>query len=102
MLVHAAATFERAALTDLTLGTWRHVQAVNVESALWLCQELAPAMRERGFGRIVFIVSDTVWNPPAPELLPYVASKAALIGVARVLARSLGATGSRSTASPRV
>jgi pyridoxal 4-dehydrogenase len=36
------------------------------------------------------IASDTVWNPPAPDLLPYVASKAALIGVARSLSRSLG------------
>ena len=90
MLVHAAAAFDRGALAELDLATWRRVQAVNVESALWLAQALAPGMAQRGFGRIVFIVSDTVWDPPAADLLPYVASKAALIGVARSLARSLG------------
>lgn len=93
VLVHAAAAFDRAALPELDLATWRRVQAVNVESALWLCQELTPAMIERGFGRVIFIASNTVWRPPAPDFLPYVASKATLIGVARSLAKALGAHG---------
>jgi len=78
---------------DLDAATWRRVQAVNVESALWLCQELTPAMIERGFGRIVFIASNTVWRPPAPDFLPYVVSKASLVGLARALAKPLGSHG---------
>jgi 3-oxoacyl-[acyl-carrier protein] reductase len=93
VLVHAAAALDQARLEEVEVDLWRRVQAVNVEAAVWLAQELVPAMRERGFGRLVFIVSDTVWNPPAPELLPYVASKSALIGVARSLSRALGADG---------
>ncbi len=93
VLVHAAAALDRASLPDLDLATWRRVQAVNVESAVWLAQALSPGMAERGWGRIVLIVSDTVWEPPAADLLPYVASKAALIGVARSLARALGPSG---------
>jgi NAD(P)-dependent dehydrogenase (short-subunit alcohol dehydrogenase family) len=93
VLVHAAAAFDRATLAELSLDTWRRVQAVNVESALWLAQAFVPGMVQRGFGRIVFVVSDTVWDPPAADLLPYVASKAALIGVARSLARALGPSG---------
>ena len=93
VLVHAAAAFDRRGLADLDLPTWRRVQAVNVESAVWLAQALTPGMAAAGFGRIIFVVSDTVWDPPAADLLPYVASKAALIGVARSLARSLGAAG---------
>jgi NAD(P)-dependent dehydrogenase (short-subunit alcohol dehydrogenase family) len=93
VLVHAAAAFDRAPLADLDPGTWRRVQAVNVESAVWLTQAVAPGMAERGFGRIVFVVSDTIWDPPAGDLLAYVASKAALVGVARTLARSLGRDG---------
>ena len=42
---------------------------------------------------VVLITSDTVWNPPAAGLLPYIASKAALEGIARSLARSLGHDG---------
>ena len=87
VLVHAAAAFDRASLLDLDPEVWHRVQAVNVESALWLAQALVPGMTERGFGRIVFVVSDTVWDPPAGHMLPYVASKAALIGIARTLAR---------------
>lgn len=93
VLVHAAAAFDRITLADADPETWRRVQAVNVEAAVWLCQALAPSMAQRGFGRIVFIVSDTVWSPPAPYPLAYVASKAALIGVARTLARALGQDG---------
>ena len=93
VLVHAAAAFDRAPLDGLDLATWRRVQAVNVEAALWLCQALTPGMRERGFGRIVFITSNTLWRPPAADFLPYVASKATLVGIARALARPLGAHG---------
>jgi pyridoxal 4-dehydrogenase len=93
VLVHAAAAFDRAALPELDLDLWRRVQAVNVEAALWLCQELTPQMAARGFGRVIMVVSDTVWDPPADDLLAYVASKAALMGLARSLARALGHDG---------
>lgn len=75
VFVHCAAAFDTASLQDLDAATWRRVQAVNVESALWLAQAFTPGMAQRGFGRIVFITSDTLWEPPAPVLLPYVASK---------------------------
>jgi pyridoxal 4-dehydrogenase len=93
VLVHAAAAFDRASLADLDPQTWRRVLAVNVESAVWLAQAMVPGMAERGFGRIVFVVSDTIWDPPTGDLLAYVVSKAALVGVARTLARSLGRDG---------
>ena len=94
VLVHAAASFELATLTDLRADLFRRVMAVNVESPLWLLQELSPGMSERGYGRVVFIVSDTFFNPPpVPDMLPYVTSKGALIGAARSLAKSLGRHG---------
>jgi NAD(P)-dependent dehydrogenase (short-subunit alcohol dehydrogenase family) len=98
VFVHAAAAFDLAALGDLDVATWRRVQAVNVESALWLAQAFAPGMAERAFGRIVFVTSDTLWDPPAPMLLPYVASKGALVGIMRTLARALGPDGIAVTA----
>jgi len=98
VFVHCAGAFDVAALADLTAETWRRVQAVNVESALWLAQAFTPGMAERGFGRIVFITSDTFWDPPTPALLPYVASKGALIGIMRSLAHALGPDGIAVTA----
>jgi 3-oxoacyl-[acyl-carrier protein] reductase len=93
VLVHAAAALDQADLGTVDAELWRRVQAVNVEAPLWLCQELVPGMRERRFGRIVFVTSDTVWRPPDPALLPYVTSKAALVGMSRSLAAALGRDG---------
>ena len=57
------------------------MQAVNVEAAVLLAQAFAPGMAERGWGRIVHIVSDTIWQPAvARRCSPYVTSKAALVG----------------------
>ena len=93
VLVHAAAAFDRAGLAALDLAVWRRVQAVNVEAALLLAQAFVPGMAARRFGRIVFVVSDTVWSPPAADMLPYVTSKGALIALARTLAVGHGADG---------
>jgi NAD(P)-dependent dehydrogenase (short-subunit alcohol dehydrogenase family) len=93
VFVHCAAVFDLGALADLDAATWRHVQAVNVESPLWLAQAFTPGMTERGFGRIVFVISDTFWKPPNPAMLPYVASKGALVGITRTLAVALGSHG---------
>jgi len=93
VLVHAAAAFDRADLASLDLTLWRRVQAVNVEAALLLAQAFVPGMAARRFGRIVFVVSDTVWSPPAADMLPYVTSKGALIALARNLAVGHGADG---------
>ena len=93
VLVHAAAAFDRADLAAMDLALWRHVQAVNVEAALLLCQAFVPGMARRRFGRIIFVVSDTVWSPPAGDMLAYVTSKGALIALARTLAVAHGGDG---------
>lgn len=98
VLVHSAADFSRATIEDLDLATWHRVQAVNVESLLVLARAFAPGMAAAGFGRVVSVVSDTVYDPPADDLLAYVASKAALIGVTRTLARAWGRDGIAVTA----
>jgi len=93
VFVHCAAAFDQVTINDVDAATWRHVQAVNVESALWLLQAFTPGMAERHYGRIVFITSDTFWAPPVPVLLAYIASKGALLGIMRTLAVTLGADG---------
>src|SRR2546423_6718925 len=78
---------------EFELELWRQVQAVNVESALLLTQAFVPGMRDRGFGRVIFIVSNSYWRPPGAHMLAYVASKGALIGMACTLAVGLGSSG---------
>jgi NAD(P)-dependent dehydrogenase (short-subunit alcohol dehydrogenase family) len=98
VLVHAAAVVPIQPFDELELVVWRQVQAVNVESALLLTQAFAPGMRDRSFGRVIFIVSNTFWNPPGAHMLAYIASKGALIGMARTLAVGLGGDGLAVTA----
>lgn len=105
VFVHCAGAFDFTNLAEFDLAAWRYVQAVNVEAALWLAKAFSPGMAERRFGRIVFITSDTFWDPPTrppneaePAPLPYIASKGALIGTMRKLARTLGPDGIAVTA----
>jgi NAD(P)-dependent dehydrogenase (short-subunit alcohol dehydrogenase family) len=98
VLVHAAAMVAFGPLDEFQLSTWRQVQAVNVESALLLTQAFVPGMRDRGFGRLIFIVSNSYWRPPGPHMLAYIASKGALIGMTRTLAVGLGSSGIAVTA----
>ena len=98
VLIHAAAMVAFAPFEEFELDVWRRVQAVNVESALLLTQAFAPGMRDRGFGRVIFIVSNSYWRPPGAHMLAYIASKGALIGMARTLAVGLGGDGIAVTA----
>jgi len=71
---------------------WSTVFDVNVRGA-WLCAgAVAPAMRGRRYGKIVNVSSMTVPTAP-PGFAHYVASKAAIVGLTRALARELGEDG---------
>ncbi|GAA0904691.1 SDR family NAD(P)-dependent oxidoreductase [Pseudonocardia zijingensis] len=98
VLVHCAGMIDPMSLGELDAQRWRTVQAVNGEAPLWLAQAFTPGMAERGFGRIVFVASNTLWSPPGATFLPYVASKGAMIGVMRTLAVDLGPAGIAVTA----
>ncbi len=81
-------------------GDWRAVSvedidqqmAVNFRSSLVLCQALAPAMAERGWGRIIGLGSIQEVKPN-PALLVYAAAKAAQANMMANLARELGPSG---------
>ena len=68
---------------------WDRVLRVNVKGA-WLCAKAAvPLLREAGGGSIVNMASEVAFSG-SPGLAHYVTSKAAVIGLTRVLARELG------------
>jgi 3-oxoacyl-[acyl-carrier protein] reductase len=76
---------------------WDHVFRVNVKGA-WLCaRALVPMMREAGGGSIVNLASEAALTGSA-GLAHYVASKAAVGGLTRALARELGPAGIRVNA----
>ena len=77
---------------QIPLEEWRRVMDVNVASMFLMCRAVAPAMRERGGGRIVNISSGTPFRG-VPFLLHYVTSKGAIVAFTRALAKELGADG---------
>jgi 3-oxoacyl-[acyl-carrier protein] reductase len=70
---------------QVTLEEWHSVLAVNLTGAMLCCQAALPDMISRGFGRIVLVGSIAARTTPKIAGAAYVASKAALSGLARSL-----------------
>jgi len=91
-LVNNAAVVEgltRRPFDEIPEDEWDRVLAVNAKG-VWLCtRAAAPLLREAGGGSIVNIASEVAFSG-SPGLVHYVASKAAVVGLTRVLARELG------------
>ena len=67
----------------------RRVFDVNVMAMFWLCRAVVPGMKQRGRGRIVNLASGAGLAGGALAS-PYHASKHAVVGLTRSLARELG------------
>jgi NAD(P)-dependent dehydrogenase (short-subunit alcohol dehydrogenase family) len=91
-LVNNAAIVEglrRRGFDEIDEDEWDRVLAVNLKGT-WLCaRALVGLMREAGGGSIVNMASEVAFSG-SPGLAHYVASKAAVVGLTRTLARELG------------
>jgi NAD(P)-dependent dehydrogenase (short-subunit alcohol dehydrogenase family) len=97
ILVNNAAIFAALALKpaeQIDGAEWDRVMAVNVRGSFECARAVIPAMRARGYGKIINIASGTVFKG-APMMLHYVASKGAVVAMTRSLARELGRDGIR-------
>ena len=85
---------------DTTAADWNDLFNTNVASAVRLVTKLVPAMKQRGWGRVVAIGS-FLGPMPEPLIAPYAATKLANIGQAVSLAKALAGSGVTSyTVSP--
>lgn len=71
---------------------WEEYFQVNVLSGIRLARHYAQGMRDRGWGRIQFISSESALNIPT-EMVHYGVSKTALQGLSRGLAKVLAGSG---------
>jgi NAD(P)-dependent dehydrogenase (short-subunit alcohol dehydrogenase family) len=92
ILVNSVGIFEPVPFEHITDADWRRFFDVNVLSGVRLSRLYLPGMKQRGWGRIVFISSESGVQIP-PEMIHYGMTKAAQIAVARGLAESLAGTG---------
>lgn len=93
ILVNNAGLAGKAApIWEQTDTDWRKVMAVNLDGPFYLCRAVLPHMRSRGFGRIVNIAS-VAGKEGNPNMVAYSASKAALIGLTKSIAKEVAAEG---------
>ena len=77
VLINNAGFSPGAAIEQFSRDEIRNIFDVNLFSALQLCGEVTPLMREQGGGRIINVGS-LAGMIPAPLAIPYAASKVAL------------------------
>lgn len=89
VLVNNAANDQRHKWNEITQDLWDRGIAVNLRHSFFAAQAVAPGMIARGAGSIINFGSVS-WMIMVPELAPYTASKAAMHGLSRSLAKELG------------
>src|SRR5690349_17667874 len=70
ILVNNAGIFEPKPFFDIPDEDWRRFFEVNVLSGVRLARHYTPRMAERGWGRVVFISSESALQIPV-EMVPY-------------------------------
>ena len=88
ILVNNAGISSSAPLRKLTLDEWNRVLAVNATGVFLCTREFAPAMAERGWGRVITIAS-TSGLEGGRYIAHYCASKHAAVGFTRAAALEL-------------
>lgn len=81
-----------APIWEQTDDDWYKVMAININGPFYLCRAVIPHMRSRGYGRIVNVasVADKEGNP---NMVAYSASKAAIIGLTKSIAKEVASEG---------
>ncbi|MBV9219167.1 MAG: SDR family oxidoreductase [Methylobacteriaceae bacterium] len=92
ILVNNVGIFGPRDFFDIPDGEWTCFFEVNVMSGVRLSRFYMQAMLQRGWGRIVFISSESGLNIPA-DMIHYGVTKTAMLALSRGLAKRAAATG---------
>ena len=92
VLVNNMGIFEPRPFEQITDADWLRFFETNVLSGIRLARHYVAGMRERNWGRIVFVSSESGVQIPA-EMIHYGVTKTAQLAVARGLAETLQGTG---------
>lgn len=92
ILVNNLGIFDPRRFEDIPDADWLRFFETNVMSGVRLARAWLPGMKARGWGRIVFISSESGLNPPA-EMVHYGMTKTAQISIARGLAETCVGSG---------
>lgn len=92
ILVNNLGIFEPKPFDQIIDADWFRFFETNVMSGIRLSRHFLPAMREKNWGRVVFISSESALNVPT-EMIHYGMTKTAQLAIARGLAQTMAGTG---------
>ena len=98
VLVNNAGRDDRHALDTLTPDDWDNCLNINLRHQVFATQSVARQLRAAGLGGSIINMGSISWMRGRPNLIGYTASKAAISGMTRSLARELGDSGIRVNA----
>jgi NAD(P)-dependent dehydrogenase (short-subunit alcohol dehydrogenase family) len=86
ILINNVGIFELKNFEDITDKDWDRIFEINVMSSIRLSRRLLPQMLEKGWGRILFISSESGVNVPG-NMIHYGMTKAAMMAVGNGLSK---------------
>lgn len=92
ILVNNLGIFEPRSFEDIPDEDWQRFFDVNVLSGVRLSRAYLPGMKQRNWGRVVFISSESAIQIPA-EMIHYGMTKTAQLAVSRGMAETCAGTG---------
>src|SRR5580658_10413509 len=92
ILVNNLGIFEPKPFGEITDDDWRRFFEANVLSGVRLSRQYIGSMKQKNWGRIVFISSESALQIP-PEMIHYGMTKTAQLAISRGLAESTAGTG---------
>ncbi|WP_169976927.1 SDR family NAD(P)-dependent oxidoreductase [Tautonia rosea] len=92
ILINNVGIFEPKPFDEIPDADWQRFFDVNVMSGVRCSRALMGGMRDRGWGRILFISSESGINIPQ-EMVHYGMTKTAQLAISRGLAKTLAGTG---------
>ena len=92
ILVNNIGIFEPKPFLEISDADWLRFFETNVMSGVRLSRSLLPYMLERGWGRIIFVSSESGLNIPT-EMVHYGMTKTAKVAISRGIAESVAGTG---------
>lgn len=92
ILVNNVGLFGPQDFFDTPDDDWQHFFDVNVMSGVRLSRAYLPGMEKKGWGRVIFISSESGLNIPA-DMIHYGFTKTANLSVSRGLAKRMAGTG---------
>jgi NAD(P)-dependent dehydrogenase (short-subunit alcohol dehydrogenase family) len=92
ILVNNLGIFGTQDYFDIPDDEWHRFLDVNVMSGVRLSRAYLPGMVEHGWGRVIFLSSESALNVPT-DMIHYGVTKTAMLGLSRGLAKRMAGTG---------